>query len=268
MNASEAKAAVAALFDKTAESYEELGVEYFAPMGRALVERAGVAPGERVLDVGCGRGHVLFPAAAAAGPRGTVVGTDLAPGMVARTAEAAADLPWVSVALGDAAEPDFPDGTFDVVLAGLVLFFLPVPEEALAAYTRVLRPGGRLAFSTFARHDPVFGGTVKALAALCPPGQGERPADRFEKPEEIRALLTLWEAVEITEVPVETRFSDLDHVWRWLWTHGMRGLLESIPTERLDEAREAAYAALSPAVEGEEVVLRTRLRVTTAVRPG
>lgn len=255
--------AVAGVFSRSAANYEQVGVEFFAPMGRALVARARIEPGARVLDVGCGRGHALFPAAEAAGPSGGVVGIDLAEEMVALTAAAAAGLPWVTVAVGDAGAPDFPDGSFDTVLAGLVLFFLPSPEDALDAYRRVLRPGGRLAFSTFAAQDPVFETALKTLAPFAPSEQHERPVDRFRDAASIAELLAGWDDVESTEHTVESRFPEKSVFWDWLWSHGVRSLLERIPSDRLEEARTALYGVLPEA----PFVLRTTMRATTAVRP-
>ncbi|WP_370518238.1 class I SAM-dependent methyltransferase [Micromonospora sp. AMSO31t] len=95
-----------------------------------------------MLDVGCGRGAVLFPAARATRPTGQVLGTDLAPGMVELTRQdvAKADMRHVSVRLGDAQAPELPAASFDVVLAGLVVVLLPDPPGALSAYARLLRP--------------------------------------------------------------------------------------------------------------------------------
>ncbi|HEY3603999.1 MAG TPA: methyltransferase domain-containing protein, partial [Sporichthyaceae bacterium] len=97
------KAAIAAAFDNSAATYEQVGVDYFGPLGAELLRRAAPAAGASVLDLGCGRGHVLFPAAAAVGPSGRVVGTDLSVRMVAAcAAQAAAEgLTQVSVQVGD-----------------------------------------------------------------------------------------------------------------------------------------------------------------------
>jgi ubiquinone/menaquinone biosynthesis C-methylase UbiE len=98
----ETSSALIRAFDEAAATYDAVGVEFFTPMGAELVRRAAIRPGEHVLDVGCGRGAVLLPAAHATGPGGRVTGIDLAPAMVALTGREVADLPWVTVAVGDA----------------------------------------------------------------------------------------------------------------------------------------------------------------------
>jgi O-methyltransferase/aklanonic acid methyltransferase len=57
------KARLSGIFDRASATYGQVGPGYFAHFGERLVERAGLAPGMRVLDVACGRGAVLFPAA-------------------------------------------------------------------------------------------------------------------------------------------------------------------------------------------------------------
>jgi SAM-dependent methyltransferase len=87
------------VFDEAAADYDQLGVEFFTPMGAAPAAAAGIAPGDHVLDVGCGRGAVLFPAAEAAGRSGRVTGIDRAPAMVALTS---ADADRLRDAVGEA----------------------------------------------------------------------------------------------------------------------------------------------------------------------
>src|SRR5438132_439361 len=110
------KQAISAAFDNSADTYEQVGVEFFTRFGAELVARAAPAPGASALDLGCGRGHVLFPLAAAVGPTGHVVGTDLSPRMVELCAAEAADrgLAHVRVEVGDAGDPAFGAGSFDV----------------------------------------------------------------------------------------------------------------------------------------------------------
>jgi ubiquinone/menaquinone biosynthesis C-methylase UbiE len=245
------KAAAAGVFDRAARDYEPAGVDFFNRMGRRLVELARVAAGERVLDLGCGRGASLFPAAAAVGPTGAVLGLDLAPMMVELTAADARDLPHVQVRLGDADDPDVPPESYDVVLAGQVIFLLPSVVAALRRWARLLRPGGRIAFSSFAPRDPVAEGVMKAIAPLVAGGPAPRGVSTAEVPDPDAIARTVaaagLELAGITSETFRTSFADADAWWDWSWTHGARAVLERIPADRLDEARAIATEALTPA---------------------
>jgi ubiquinone/menaquinone biosynthesis C-methylase UbiE len=259
---------VIGIFDEAAASYDSVGVDFFTPMGAELVRRAAIRPGEHVLDVGCGRGAVLLRAAAAVGAEGRVVGTDLAPAMIERTAAATAHLPTVSVQVGDAQAPAFPPGTFDVVTAGLVLFFLPDPPAALTAYRNLLRPGGRLAFSSFAAFDPRYERAMKAVAAHAP---GQAPphafAEMFKSEATLRAALSGWSEVRITEFTQVSRFADTAQWMTWVGSHGGRQLIRAIPAERLPAATEDAAAELAAArTDDGAVQLTTTIRLVVADR--
>lgn len=108
---------VAAVFDRAAPTYDSVGVPWFTPIAEGLVGELAPAPGERALDVGCGRGAAVFPLAEAVGPTGRVTGIDLAPGMVeALCADVRArGLTTVDVQAGDAMAPDLGGRTVDVL---------------------------------------------------------------------------------------------------------------------------------------------------------
>lgn len=104
-------------------------------------------PGERVLDVGCGTGSVAL-IAARAGAR--VTGVDPA----SRLLDVASDLAKaegvdVEFLLGDAGSLPTPADSVDVVLSNFGLIFAPDPTTAAAELDRVLKPGGRVAFSAW-----------------------------------------------------------------------------------------------------------------------
>lgn len=260
------------VFEQAASTYDRTGVSYFEPFGTALVRGAGIRPGDDVLDVGCGRGAVLFPAAEATGPTGHVTGIDLAPTMVALTADDAvrAGLTQVEVRVGDAQQPSFPPRSFDVVLAGMIVFLLPAPEQALRAYARLLRPTGRLAVSTPGTFDPAFVAAMDALAAHLPAEQ-PRPAAAvgpFDDERTITETMTAagLDVVAISEHRVESRFHDVDHWMQWMWSHGARALLQHLPADRLDAATADAARALGSARAPDGgLSLTTAGRLTIAV---
>ena len=163
---------VAEGFAAAAAAYDSTGTEFFQQMGEHLVAQAGIAPGAIVLDIGCGEGAVTIPAARAAGPGGRVTGIDLARAMLehARTAAARAGLPMVTFGPGDAADPPFPAGSFDVVLAGNLAQFLPHPMTAITGWGSLLTGGGTLAFSWNLAEDPYWVPVLAAFDTAMPSG--------------------------------------------------------------------------------------------------
>jgi ubiquinone/menaquinone biosynthesis C-methylase UbiE len=265
------KQGIAGVFDRSADVYDQVGVDFFTQFARDLAARAGLAEGERVLDVGTGRGAVLFAAAEAVGPSGRAVGIDISARMAELTqAEAnARGLENVTALQGDAEQPDFADGSFDAVLAGLVIFFLPDAPAALNRYRALLVPEGRLAFTTFGAHDPNFEAAMRAVGQFVP---GEMPERRdrqgpFGSREGIAEILTSngYTHPQIEEMTYETRFTDADHWLTWLWSHGSRFTLERVPAERFDEAVAAAKSAFEGArTPAGDYAIHTQIRFTVA----
>lgn len=121
---------------------------FTTPAAAQLVNFAQVRPGDVVLDVGSGTGVVAITAARAGAK---VSAIDLTPELVEQAkmnGEIAKcdDIDW---RVGDAEQLPWPDGSFDLVLSQFGHMFAPRPEVAIAEMRRVLRPGGRIAFSTW-----------------------------------------------------------------------------------------------------------------------
>ena len=117
---------------------------------RRIVELAGAAPGDRVLDVGCSSGYLARFLAAAAGPTGSVTGLDPSEAAIAHARRRApAGAAFVTGVAQDLSA--FPDGSFDVVTSTLALHHVPARrrQDAFREMYRVIRPGGRLLVADF-----------------------------------------------------------------------------------------------------------------------
>jgi ubiquinone/menaquinone biosynthesis C-methylase UbiE len=134
---------------------------------KTIVELAGVAPGDKVVDVGCGTGSLAIAAKGKAGPAGEVHGIDAAPEMieVARRNGANAGVD-VGLHVGLIEDMPFPDGQFDLALSSFVLHHLPqnLKRKGFAEVHRVLKPGGSfLAVDLATRTNSLIGHIMTAL---------------------------------------------------------------------------------------------------------
>jgi SAM-dependent methyltransferase len=115
--------------------------------GDAAMAAAEIAPGEHILDIGCGAGATSFALAAKTGPGGHVLGVDISPQLIAR---AEADTPAgspVAFRLADAATAALPPAGFDLLFSRFGVMFFDDPAAAFAHMRAALQPGGRLAFA-------------------------------------------------------------------------------------------------------------------------
>jgi SAM-dependent methyltransferase len=205
----------AAGWSERATRYERFSGRITARVADDVLDAAGVGPGTRVLDVGCGPGIVLG-AALARGARPT--GVDVSDGMLA---EARRRHPSVALVQADATALPLPDAAFDAAVGGFVLNHLPAPERAVAEVARVLAPGGGVALSVWDRPERTrwLGVVAEALAdegVRPPPSVAEGPSSyRFADPAEMVALL---EGAGLSDGRVRTialvaTAADADDLW-------------------------------------------------------
>lgn len=113
----------------------------------AYLDLLEIAPGEHVLEVGCGSGVVLRDLARRVAPGGQAVGVDLSPVMLQIAGELASEAgltELIDLREGDARDLPCRDGEFDVVLAVTTLSHVPGGERAVPELRRVARAGGRV----------------------------------------------------------------------------------------------------------------------------
>jgi len=131
------------IFDETAVDYDRIERAMALGSGgwyrREALKRAGLASGDKVIDVGIGTGLLAREACALIGVQGRLIGVDPSPGMLAQV-----DLPGVELRAGRAEEVPCATGEADFLSFGYAFRHVSDVDAALQEFLRVLRPGGRL----------------------------------------------------------------------------------------------------------------------------
>lgn len=130
-------------FGAAAASYATSPVHMTGPDIHAMLAAAGLRGAERVLDAGCGTGHTALAFAAQAAE---VVAVDLTEAMLAQGRKLASQrgLANITFKRGDVERLPYTDASFDIVTSRYSAHHYPHPQQALAEFARVLRPGGLL----------------------------------------------------------------------------------------------------------------------------
>ena len=161
-----------------AEVYEQCFVPaIFGQWAPRMVDVARVAPGDRVLDVGCGTGVLARAAAGQVAAESQVTGLDRNAGMLAVARRLRPQIEWRE---GDATALPFADASFDVVMSQFSLMYFPDRTAALKEMMRVLRPGGRLAVAVWGPYERAAGYVI--LTEIAHRRCGQAAADVLTAP--------------------------------------------------------------------------------------
>lgn len=132
---------------ESADETRRLVAQAEAEDSRALLERCGLRPGMRALDVGCGPGVIARRIAEVVGDAGSVVGLDVSPERIAAATAHNGDLRHVQFVCADVYSPGLPAASFDFVWSQFLFEYLAEPARALAGLVRLVRPGGKIVIS-------------------------------------------------------------------------------------------------------------------------
>ncbi|QNS09317.1 class I SAM-dependent methyltransferase [Streptomyces xanthii] len=271
------KTKVTAAFNGAAATYDRLDVEFFTPMGSRLVERARPRPGERVLDVGCGLGATLLPAARLIGDEGSALGIDIAAAMIEEAGKEAErqGITNVEVRVMDGEYPDLPARCFDLVLGSYSVIFLPDARAALARYADLLADGGRIGFTSPVFTKDTFPFLPPLFTDLIPMSLLEHLPEAWH-PENLHRQLHSWleDPADLTAALEKAGFTDVEihdepvvqtapsgEAWvTWSHTQGMRLLWQHLPEAEAAALRERIITALD-ALRGEDGRVRFEVPV-------
>lgn len=140
--------------------------KYLEPGALEFLSRLQIAPGTRMLDVGCGAGQIAIPAARAGAQ---VTGIDLASNLIEQAqVRAQAEGVPVRFDVGDAEMLPYQDASYDLVVSLIGAMFAPRPNLVAAELLRVCRPGGRIAMANWTPEGHV-GQMFKVIGKRVPP---------------------------------------------------------------------------------------------------
>jgi len=231
----QAKAKAAATYDAAADHFDDEPLTFWERIGRRTVDRLALLGGANVLDVGCGTGASALPGAEAVGPHGFVIGVDLSSRLLdrARAKATARGLTNVEFRLADMTALGYPDGRFDAMVSVFSIFFVPDMEGLVRELWRMVRPGGKLAVTTWGPRifEPAYSCWQAAIKQERPDLYSAfNPWDRITDVEAVRRLLRDG-GVANADVVAEAGFQPLRSPEDW-WIialgSGLRWVIEQV----------------------------------------
>jgi ubiquinone/menaquinone biosynthesis C-methylase UbiE len=236
-------------YNAAADFYDASPLGFWDYFGRRTIELVLLPTGSRVLDVCCGAGASALPAAEAVGPTGSVIGVDLAKQLLesARTKAIQRHLGNIEFEVGDMLSMTFPSGSFDAVVCVFGIFFVPDMATAVSELWRRVRPGGKLAVTTWGPNfcepaNDAFWCSIKDVRPEL--YKSFNPWDRIDNPASLRKILD--EArVASPEIISENRLHPIKSPEDW-WTivlgSGYRGTVEQLSLAERQRVKEANLA--------------------------
>lgn len=239
-----------------ASGYEQLMGRWSQRLAPLFIDFAGIANGDKVLDVGCGTGSLTFELAKHAG-LAEIAAIDFSPVFVEAATRRNTD-PRVSIRQADACDLPFADNSFDRTLALLVLHFVPETGKAIAEMRRVVRPGGVVAAVVW---DHLGGMTgmrmmIDTVAAMSEGGRQLRARYCWQpmmQPGEMQRTFAEQGLRDVTETQLMIRmdYANFDDYWAPIGAgEGPLGkyvaTLDAAERSRVDAAMRDAYEAGRP----------------------
>lgn len=235
-----------------ADHYLSPALGFWDRWGAATVARLPLSSGDAVLDVCCGAGASALPAAREVAPAGSVLGLDLAAPLLALARQRAVDLGLANVSFQerDATASGLQSASFDAVVCVFGVFFAADMSAFVAELWRLVRPGGRLAITTWgpAWCEPassIFWTLVRELEPLL--FRAFNPWDEITTAPALAELLARGGVVNTTIEATTGEHHQLaraDDFWDIVLGSGFRGTVDALGDEQREQLRGRVLAEL------------------------
>ena len=234
------KQAITNVFNLVAKKYDNPSLQFFPACADKIVKLAQITPNQKVLDIATGTGMVAKVAAQCLEEGNRLQAIDLSENMInqAQSNIKNASLNNVDFHLMDAEELTFESDYFDVITCSYGLFFMPDMSAALKGWLRVLKPGGKLIFTSFAPSSfkPLTDIFIKNLAEfdIFPPTPRWL---QLAEEDLCKKILTDngFESPQVTQDQLGYHLASFDNWWETIQGAGYRGLYEQLPQENRTE---------------------------------
>jgi ubiquinone/menaquinone biosynthesis C-methylase UbiE len=242
----EAMARAEKVFNAASDYFDAPALSFWHRFGQQTVDYLDLKIGDRVLDVCCGSGASAIPAAIKVGATGRVIGADLAESLLelGRTKAKQQGLENIEFRQGDFENLGFPDESFEAIVCVFGIFFVPDMKGAIKELWRMLKPGGKLAITSWGQQvfepaNQVFWDAIEAVR----PDLVKKftPWDRISAPASLQALLESGGATQVRvlldSAAAQHHIDAPEDWWTIVMGGGLRGTIDQLDPETRESIR-------------------------------
>lgn len=252
------------IWDKVAPTFSKIGPRYWDNFGNRLVELASIKQGAKVLDIGTGRGSVIFPLIKKVGEHGSIVGIDISEVMIKESNKEIhkQGIQNVKLMTMDAETLNFIDNSFDNILGGFVISYLLFTDTKLNGILRVLKEGGEVGFSIWGIQEDTkwikgLFNTYLDLNSSSEDVKKNPNVIKFDTVESVRKILMEagFKNIKVFEEKKVVIYKSKEEWWQEMWSNAIRRVLEQVRetgNDKLEYFKNDTFEGLENYRIGEE----------------